>query len=158
MKMFFIHAPEGTQVITQTSPSAFHGVAMDFAHPIAIIVTGPFPLAGLVTNLLENASVLWQVVIGLPLIGVHGTATWGMGFHKRLKCLTVAVVAHLQTNLTTFSTHHSGYRGAIVLPGAVPSDLVGPSPGGIVGITMFSTFFARILIHFIRFGDDVRQG
>jgi hypothetical protein len=155
MKMFFVHAPEETQIIAQAGPSAFHRVVMDFAHPIAVIVTRPFSLTWFVTNLFEYPSVLWQVVIGLPLIGVHGTAGWGVGFHKRLKRLTVAMMTHLQTNLTTFPANHTGYRGSIILPGAVSFDFVGPTPGWIVRITMFSTFFTRILIHFIGLGDGV---
>ena len=158
MQMLFVYAPEGTQVITQAGPGAFHSVAMDFAYPITVIVTRPFPLTWLVTNLLEYASMLGQVVIGLPLIGVHGTAGWGMHFHKRLKRLTIAMLTHLQTNLTTVSAHHPGHRGTILLPGAMPFDLIGPSPGWIVGITMFATLFPGILIHFIRFSDGVGQG
>jgi len=158
MKILFVHAPEETQVIAQAGPSAFHRVVMDFAHPIAIIVTRPFSPTWRVTNLLEYSSMLWQVIIGLPFIRVHGTAGRGMDFYKRLKRLTVAMMTHLQTNLTTSSAHHPGYWGTIILPGTVSFDLVGPPPGWIIGITMFSTLFTRILIHFIGFGDGVEQG
>ena len=81
-----------------------------------------------------------------------------MDFYKRLKRLTVAMMTHLQTNLTTFSAHHPGYGGTIILPGTVSLDLVGPTPGWIIGITMFATLFTRILVHFIGFGDSVGQG
>ena len=158
MKMLLVHAPEETQVIAQAGPGAFHCVVMDFAHPITVIVTRPFSLTWFVTNLLEYSSMLWQVVIGLPFIRVHGTACWGMGFYKRLKRLTVAMMTHLQTNLTTFSAHHPGDRGTVILPGAMPFDLVGPPPGWIIGIPMFATLFTCILVHFIGFGDGVEQG
>ena len=157
MKMRFVHTPEGTQVIAQAGPSAFHGVAMDLAHPIAVIVPGPFPLAWLVTNLLENSSVLWQVVVGLPLIRVHGTAFWSMRFHKWLKRGAVAVVAYLQTHLAAFSANHPGHRGAVIIPGPMPFDFIGPPPRWIVRIPMFSALFTRILVHFIGFGDGVEQ-
>jgi len=83
MKMLFVHASEGTQVIAQAGPGAFHRVVMDFAHPIAVIVTCPFAPTWRVTNLLEYASLLWQVIIGLPFIRVDGTACRGMGFLQK---------------------------------------------------------------------------
>jgi len=158
MKMLFVDAPEGTQVIAQAGPGAFHRVAMNLAHPIAVIVPGPFPLAWLVTNLLENASMLWQVVVGLPLIRVHGTAFWSMRFHKWLKRGAVAVVAYLQTHLAAFPANHPGHRRAVILPGPMPLDFIGPPPRWIVRVTMFSALFTRILVHFIGFGDGVEQG
>jgi hypothetical protein len=158
MKMLFVHASEGTQVIAQAGSGAFHRVVMDFTHPIAVIVPRPFAPTWRVTNLLEYASLLWQVIIGLPFIRVHGTACRGMGFYKRLKRPTVAMMTHLQTNLTTFSAHHTGYRRMTILPGTMSFDLVSPPPGWIIGIPMFATLFACIMIHFIGFGDGVEQG
>jgi hypothetical protein len=158
MKMLFVHAPEETQVIAQAGPRAFHRVAMDFAHPITVIVPSPFPLAWLVTNLLEYSSLLWQMVIGLPFIRVHGTALRSMSFHKWLKRWAVAVVAYLQTNLAAFSANYSGYRRAVIIPGTMPFDFIGTPPRWIIRVTMFSALFTRILVHFIGFGDNVGQG
>ena len=42
-QIVFVDAPEGSQECTQAGARTFTTVAVNFAHPIAIIITRPFP-------------------------------------------------------------------------------------------------------------------
>lgn len=71
-EMLLVDAAKQTQEVTQSRPEAFHRVGMYFAYLVAVFIPRPFPLAGLMTDLLQRAPVFRQVIVSLLLVGMDG--------------------------------------------------------------------------------------
>ena len=66
-----MNATKRMENITDARPAPFHCIAMDFAHPIAIIVPGPLPRPCRMADGGVESPGPSKVVICLPLIGVN---------------------------------------------------------------------------------------
>ena len=67
-------------------------------------------------------------------------------------------MTHAQTDLTTFSSHHSSNWDAGVLPGAMAAHFVGATSGWIIWVFVFEPFFTGILKQFIGFCYRIGKG
>src|SRR5207249_3535964 len=157
MQVRFTHPPKRAQKIAQPCPDALYSIIVDLAHPIAILIPCPFPLARRVTDLLKATPILRQMVIGGPLVGVHRAAFAGMNFDKGLQRLAVTMVTHVQAHLTAFASHDPGHRRSVVVPRAVPPDFIRATARRILRLVVFLALFARVLIQLISLYYHIAQ-
>src|SRR5437867_1812855 len=130
------HSSEGTQEVAQARPDAFHGVAMDFADAIAIVVTRPFPLTRCMVDRLVRASRGGQMVVGFPFIGVDRGRDHRFAHYEGLQFVTISMLHHPQADLPAFTAHQPGNGRSIVFKGAVAALFVSPTPRRVQWIEM----------------------
>src|SRR5260221_8382041 len=78
-----------THEVTDRGPHAFHGVDMDFAQAIAIIIARPF-----FESMTYRAVRTVHLVVTLPFIGIDLAATLRKVFHMGTQRLAVGVFDH----------------------------------------------------------------
>ena len=144
-----MNAAKGPQEVTQAGPDAFHGVAMDFPDPIAIVITSPFFLG--MTDRAVPSACSSHSIIGVTLIGVEGGGRPGLVFDFRLNGVLGGIIAHLQANLTSFTPDHPQNGRTVIGHRPFTGLFVGSAAGWVIRVIMFGALFPCILEHFIGF-------
>lgn len=140
---------KGTEKIAQSGPDPFHGVAVDFTDPIAIIISRIFPVR--VTHRVMTPSRLSQMVIGRRFVGVDRGDLGRRAFDFRLDRLLLGVLTNSQANLSRRAAHHSLNRRTIREHRAQAAPTIGTLTGRISTDLLGRALFSRILKHLIRF-------
>src|SRR5258708_34264005 len=71
-EVMFGTAAEEAEEVTQAGPDALHGVGVNLADAIAVVIARPFALLGAMADGLGGSVHLGQSVVGAPLIGIDG--------------------------------------------------------------------------------------
>ena len=95
VEILFMHAAKGAQEIAQAGPDTFHGVVVDFANAVSILIPRPASLARRVTDRFMVTLRRRQMPIG-PHSSVL-TTVWG-----RVACSTLGSNVFRVLFLTTF--------------------------------------------------------
>ena len=154
-QILFMYASKGAQEIAQAGPDAFHGVAVNFADAIAIVVSGIFPLG--MTHRVMTPSRLDQMVVGRRFVRVHRSGFGRGSFDLRPNGLLLGVLTDGQTNLARSSSHYPLNRGAIVWHSAQASAIISAAARWIFCVPLERAFFARILKHLVCFRRQIGQ-
>ena len=126
-----------TQVGAERRAGSLAGIAVDFAAAIPIIIPGP-----LVHAMAHGGMGRMAATIALPLVRVQDCAVaWDILGNEIVAGTLVRMIAHPETLFARLSRDHADNRGTIVRIGAVPSPLIGPPPGWVMGIRMGRAFF-----------------
>jgi hypothetical protein len=137
MEVTLVDSSEGTKVGAERRAGPFAGVAVDLAVAIPIII--PRPLA----HFMAHGGMDWMAAtIALPFVRVQDRAgAWDILGNQVVAGTLVRVIANPKTLFARLSRGHADNRGTIVRIGAVPSPLIGPPPGWVIGIGMGRAFF-----------------
>ena len=87
-----------------------------------------------------NPSSLRQLIIGLPVVGIHRRLRSGFGFDLRLERGPVAMMTDHQVQVLALPTDAAGHRDAISVPGAVARTLLARRRGGSYGSSCLRPF------------------
>ena len=93
-----------------------------------------------------------------PSFSGHMTVVKVRGYPTERIRFSITMMTDLQPHLTAVAPHYADHGRAIMVPGAMAFDIVGPPPGRIIRVSMFMALFSGILIHFIGFHDLIGQG
>lgn len=143
-----MHSAKDTQIIAQPSASAFTAVAMNLAHPIAIIIARPFtpPTARLPmshSGVLKVESRL-NFGIALPFVNIKYARLRSRGCFADLQAgRTISMMADEVAHQTALTPLDREDRRAICLISAVPAPFVGALPGRVAGVAVRSAFFPQ---------------
>ena len=142
VEILFMHAAKGTQEIAQAGPDTFHGVVVDFANAVSILIPRPASLARRVPDRFMVTLRRRQMPIGPPFVGIDHRMGPGGVQHLGFQRFSGAIFDHLQAHLTGGSTDDAPYGRTVGVPGAMPALLIGPSTRWIVGVGMPFPFFS----------------
>src|SRR5262245_49281565 len=147
----FADATKQTHEIAASRPNAFHGVVVDFANAITVIITRPFALSWRMADGPVGAASSSQMSIGRPFISVDDRIRAGMGHEQWFECGTVTVVADAQPDLPTTMPNDTHNRRSITGPGSMTSRLICSSARRVLRLRVRTPFLASVLIEFIGF-------
>jgi hypothetical protein len=137
MEGALVDPPEGTQGGAERRAGPFAGVAVDLAVAIPIIIPGPR-----VHAMAHGGMGRMAATRALPCVRGHDRAgAWDMLGNQVVAGTRVRVIADPATLFARLSRDHADHRGTSVRRGAVPSPLMGPPPGWVIGIEMGRAFF-----------------
>src|SRR5262245_4312331 len=136
LEILLVNTPKGSQKVPDRRPQALNGIDMDFPDPIPIVIPCPFPHA-----MTDGAVRAVNARIALPLISIAPGLTARVAMDMGLQRRPVRVLAHAQPTPSRASSNRTNHRRPIILIGAVPRALVGPSPWRIGGVGVPLTFF-----------------
>jgi hypothetical protein len=137
MEGALVDPPEGTQVGAERRAGPFAGVAVDLAVAIPIIIPRP-----LVHAMAHGGMGRMAATIALPFVRVQDRAgAWDILGNQVVAGTLGRVIADPETLFARLARDHADNRGTIVRIGAVPSPLIGPPPGWVIGIGMGRAFF-----------------
>jgi hypothetical protein len=111
------HAAESAEVVPEPGPEAFDAVGMDLTHPVTVVVSGP--LSAFVVHQEPRPPAVVEVVVGVPLVGVHLAPRFGHAQHHGLDGLRGAAKGLAQEHLAGLPTDDPEDGRAIVVEGAV---------------------------------------
>ena len=137
-EVHLVDTAKEAQEIAQAGPVAFNGISMNFAKTIAIIITRPLPLPKGMADPDMDSPGVGQRVIRFPFVGIDGAAGLGVRDHKRHQGGAIAMMAHVQPDLSTFAPEYPSNGWAIVVPCAMPRPGIGAASlrGGTRGQTL----------------------
>jgi hypothetical protein len=137
MQGLLMNASKHTQGGPERRASSLAGIAVDFAAAIPVIITGP-----LVHAMAHSGMGRMAATIALPFVRVQDRAgAWDILGNQAVAGTLVRVIANPATLFARLSRDHADNRGTIVRRGAVPSPLIGPPPGWVIGSRMGRAFF-----------------
>jgi hypothetical protein len=151
-------ATEQAQEIAAAGPNAFHGIVMDFANTITIIIARPLAAPWRMANRLVRTACGSKVLIRRPFIGVDDRAGARMSDHEWFQRGPISPFTEAQADRGTAPPDDSDNRRTIAGPSSVAARLVGPTMRRVSRISVFAAFLASILIEFIGFRHWVGQG
>jgi hypothetical protein len=137
MQVLLMNAPKATQIGPERCASALAGIAVDLAAAISIIV--PRPLVHPMTN--RGMSGM-APAIALPLVGIELRAVSGNVLRHQGRAGTpIGMVPNPEALLARIPRDETDNRRTIVGVGPMPSPLIGPPTGRIIGVRMRRAFF-----------------
>jgi hypothetical protein len=149
---------EQAQEIAAPGPNAFHGVGMDFANTITVIIARPLAASGRVTNRLVTTATRGEVLIGRPFIGGDDRVGARLGEHEWFQRGPISPFTEVQADLPTAAPDDPYNRWAVGGPSPVAARLVGSPARWVSRISVFATFLFGVLIQFIGFCHWIGQG
>jgi hypothetical protein len=151
-------ATEQAKEVSTAGPNAFHGVVMNFANAITVIITCPLAILGCMANCLMTTACGSEVLIGRPFIGVDDRIIARMGNYKRFQRGAIRPFTDPQPDMTTAPPNDPHNRRMVAGPSAVAAHLIGPVARWVSCISVFAAFLTGVLIEFVGFGHWVGQG
>jgi hypothetical protein len=146
------------QEIAAAGPNAFHGVVMDLANTISIIIIArPLAAPWRMANRLVTTASGSKVLIGCPFIGVDDRVAARMGDHEWFQRGAISPFTEAQADSATATPDNPDNRRTIAGPTSVAARLVGPAARRVSRISVFAAFLASVLIEFIGFGHWIGQ-
>ena len=132
-----MNAPKTTQIGPERCASPLAGIAVDLAAAIAIII--PRPLV----HTMPDSGMRWMAPpVALPLVGIELRAVSGDVLRYQCRAgMPIGMVANPEALLARVPRDDADNGWTIVGVGPMPSPLIGPPTGRIIGVRMGRAFF-----------------
>ncbi len=144
-----VEATERTQKVALAHPDALHGVVVNFAKAIAIVVSGILALGMVDAGVW--ASAVGQVLIASRSVCKDHGVWFGVVHDELFQSGFVGVFDDLHAHFRTLTSNDANNGRTIIVEGALASAFVAPATGLVFGIVVPFSFGARVLEHLVGF-------